>query len=365
MKMTSLRFLIPVVSISLLYSLAACNSKKKEEEEAKPKTNILNAEGYVVKPQAFQSDYTASGSLLPNEEIQILPEVSGRVTNISFEEGTHVSAGQVLLKIYNDDIRAQIQKSKAQRELQEKIKLRQVELLRIGGISQQDYETTTAQIQSINADLAYSDALLRKTTIVAPFSGRIGIRNVSKGAVVTPTTVIATLQQTKILKMDFTIPDQYRDEVNPGKKITFTVTGKLDTFSAVISAVEPAADVITRTLKVRALVQNQEHKLTAGSFTHVIIPFENNKNALLIPSEAIIPTSRDKEVAVVSGGKAKMVVVKIGTRTNDMVEIVQGLKEGDTIITTGIMQVKPNMQVRVRIPQTPKGASPHGSDTVR
>lgn len=357
MKISIKKYFTLTVFLTSLCSLfiIACNSKKQDAEVNKPaKPNILNAEGYIVKPQQFQSDYTASGSLLPNEEIQILSEVSGRITSITFEEGSHVEKGQVLLRLYNDDIKAQIQKSKAQRELQEKIRARQAELLRIGGISQQDYETTDAQIQSIDADLAYSEALLRKTTIIAPFPGRIGIRNVSTGAVITPATIIATLQQTRILKMDFTIPDQYKEEVTTGKKVTFSVTGKLDTFTGTISAIEPSADAVTRTLKVRALVNNDDHKLVPGSFTHVVIPFENNKSALLIPSQSVIPTDRDKEVAVIKGGKAKMVPVTIGTRTNDLVEIIQGLNAGDTIITTGIMQVKNNMNVKVSFKkQTP------------
>lgn len=348
MKFSSRSYLFSLVATAVVCSMAACH-EKKEEVNKTAKSSVLNAEGFIVKPMPFQRDYTASGTLLPNEEVQILPEVSGRVTSISFAEGTTVKQGQMLLNIYNADIKANIQKSKAQRQLQEKIKSRQAELLRIGGISQQDYETTAAQIQSIDADLAFSEAQLRKTSIVAPFSGRIGIRNISVGAVVTPATVIATLQQTRILKMDFTVPDQYRDEVTTGKKVTFTVTGKPDTFSGVISALEPAADAITRTLRVRAIVQNEEHKLTAGSFTHVVIPFDNNKNALLVPSQSIIPTEREKQVAVIMGGKAKMTTVKIGTRTNDLVEVVQGLKEGDTIITTGIMQVKQGMQVQVKI----------------
>lgn len=344
------KHLFPLLAIVTICSIASCGDKKTPQELAKQaKPMVLNADGYIVKPQQFQNDYTASGSLVPNEEVKIMPEVSGRVTTISFEEGTIVKQGQVLLRIYNDDIKAQIQKLHAQRELQVKIKNRQAELLRIGGISQQDYETTTTQIQSIDADIAYSEAQLRKTTIYAPFQGKIGIRNVSVGAVVTPTSVIATLQQTRILKMDFTVPDQYRDEVRPGKNISFTPTGKLDTFPATISAMEPAASDVTHTLKVRALVQNEEHKLVAGSFTHVIIPFENNKKALLVPSQSIIPTDRDKEIAIVRGGKANLVPVTIGTRTDARVEIVQGLKEGDTILTTGIMQVKQGMKVNVRV----------------
>lgn len=349
MKLTNKTVPAFVFTIALI-SLASCSSKKQDKEATKPAgPKILNAEGIVVRQQQFQSDYTTSGSLLPNEEVQIMPEVSGRVTNISFKEGTIVQKGQVLLRIYNEDTRAQIQKLRAQRELQVKIKNRQAELLRIGGISQQDFETTGTQIQSIDADIAYADAMLRKTTITAPFSGRIGIRNVSVGAVVTPGTVIATLQETRVLKMDFMIPDQYRSEVPTGKQVAFTITGSLDTFSATISALEPSANATTRTLKVRALVQNENQQLGAGSFTHVIIPFQNNKNALVIPSQSVIPTNRNKVVAVVKDGKAELVPVTIGTRTNDGVEIIQGLNDGDTILTTGIMQVKKGMQVNVRI----------------
>jgi membrane fusion protein, multidrug efflux system len=351
MKFSFNRNSIPLFCLAGLL-LSSCSSKKNEPAPAKTgKPNMLNADGFVVKQQQFQNDYSASGSLLPNEEIQILPEVSGRVTSISFSEGKHVEQGQALVRIYNDDIKAQIQKLEAQKNLQIKIKNRQAELLRIGGISQQDYETTTTQIQSIEADIAYSQAQLRKTTIYAPFAGRIGIRNISVGAVVTPSTVVATLQQTRILKMDFTVPDQYKDEMINGKKVSFTVTGRLDTFYGAISALEPKADAVTRTIKVRALVKNDDHRLSAGSFTNVTIPLQNNRSAILIPSQALIPTDRDKEVAVIKGGKAKLVVVKTGTRTNDQVEIVQGLNTGDTIITTGIMQVKQGMNVKVRLPK--------------
>jgi membrane fusion protein (multidrug efflux system) len=332
-------------------TLLACTEKKKEAElKSGGKPNILNAEGYVVKPMPFQTNYIASGSLLPNEEIKILSEISGRVTNISFTEGGHVSKGQTLVTLYNRDIKAQIEKLNTQRELQVKIGARQGELVRVGGISLQEYETTTSQIKTIDADIAYTQAQLRKTTVLAPFSGRIGIRNISIGAVITPSTEIATLQQTEILKMDFTVPDQYHDEVVKGKKVYFTVTGTQDTFTATVGATEPAADPVTRTLKIRALADNKNQKLIPGSFTRVIIPFNNKQGAILVPPQSVIPTTREKVVAVVKNGKAAMVPVKLGQRTNDVVEILQGLNPGDTILTTGIMQVKPGMTVKVRIP---------------
>lgn len=336
--------------IAVLLHLAACSEKKAGNEPAKASgPKMLVAEGIVVTPEHFQNNYTTSGTLLPNEEVTIMPEIQGRITAISFTEGTSVQQGQVLARLYNEDIRAQIQKLKAQRELQLKIKTRQSELLNIGGISQQDFETTTTQISAIDADIAYAEAQLRRTTIVAPFSGKTGIRNVSTGAVVTPSTVITTLQQTGNLKMDFNIPEQYRNEVLNGKKVFFTVNSNQDTFVATISAIEPSASASTRTLKVRSVVNNKDGKLGPGAFTHIIVPFQNNAAALLIPSQAVIPTNRDKVVAVVKMGKATLVPVKIGARTSDNVEIIQGLAPGDTILTTGIMQVKPGMDVTVKL----------------
>jgi membrane fusion protein, multidrug efflux system len=352
MSKISAAFLFFPVCIAGSISLLSCG-EKKDMQATKKQTGpkVLVAEGYVVKPESFQSEYATSGTLLPSEEVTIMPEIQGRVTSIAFTEGKAVKKGQLLARLYNEDINAQIRKLKAQRDLQQKISDRQSELLGIGGISQQDYETTTTQIQAINADIAYAEAQLRRTTILAPFSGKTGIRYVSEGAVVTPSTVITSLQQTDKLKMDFSIPEQYRGEVPNGKKIYFTVSGSQDTFAAVIAAMEPSANTSTRTIKIRATVDNSKNKLGPGAFTHISIPFDNNSDALLIPSQSVIPTNREKVVAVIREGMAALVPVKIGARTSDKVEIIQGLKAGDTILTTGIMQVKDGMPVTVKLPK--------------
>lgn len=342
----------PTLPVALLAAvlITSCSDKKKDAEPAKPAgPKILRAEGIVVKPTVFQSEYAASGTLLANEEVNVMPEVQGRITSISFSEGAPIKQGQVLARLFSDDVRAQIQKLRAQRELQVKIRDRQSELLKIGGISKQEYETTTTQIQAIDADIAYAESQMRKTSVIAPFSGRAGIRNVSTGAIVTPSTVITTLQQTTTLKMDFNIPEQYRDEIVHGKKVTFTVAGRQDTFSATIIAVEPTANSATRTLKVRATVDNKDGKLGPGAFSHIIVPFQMDSDALLVPSQSVIPTNRDKVVAVIKSGKASLVPVQIGARTEDKVEIIRGLNAGDTILTTGIMQVKPGMEVKVTV----------------
>lgn len=348
------KIFIPVLSLLLVLGFSACKSKKTETTtttgrgQAGGRPNNLRAEVYVVKAEVFQNDYKASGTLLPNEEIEIHPEISGRVTSISFKEGARVRKGQTLVQLYDADIRAQIQKLRAQRQLQVKLLERQQELLSIGGISRQEYETTQTQIRSIDADIAFAQAQLRTTKIVAPFDGTVGLRNISVGAVVTPTTVIATLQQTNPLKMDFSIPDKYRNLLYTGKGVFFSVNNiQSGNLSGKISAVEPGADVTTRTVKVRAIVPNSSNKLVPGSFAEVVIPFESNYSAILVPSNAVIPTTRDKKVAVVENGRAQLLTVELGERTSDKVEVVKGLEAGDTIIVTGIMQVKAGMEVKV------------------
>jgi len=337
-----------LLPVCLLFILTLTNCKNKEDaSKTNGRPKGLRAEGYVVKPESFQNDISASGTLRPNEEVEILPEVSGRITAILFKEGSFVRKGQTLVQLNDADIRAQIQKLRSQKALQQKLLERQEELVRIGGISQQEFETTETQIASINADINFQEAQSRKTKIIAPFDGRIGIRGVSVGAIVSPVTVIASLQQLHPLKMDFTVPDQYQNAVSAGKSIFFTVDGSSEKKTGKISAVDPGASTSTRTINVRALVPNPDGKLTSGSFAHVEIPNETSNDAILVPSQAVIPTSRDKQVVVLRNGKAAMMIVELGVRTKDKVQVLSGLVAGDTILTTGIMQVKPGMDVTI------------------
>lgn len=348
MSLSQHKIFIPLILLSVA-SLAACKSKQeKTTTNAKAgKGNNLVAEAYVTRNETFEHEYTASGSLLPNEEIEVHPEISGRVTSINFKEGAPVRKGQLLIQLYAADIQAQIQKLRAQRQLQVKNAQRGKELLNIGGISRQEYETTQTEISSIDADIAMAQAQMRATKILAPFDGVIGIRNISVGAVITPTTLITTIQQVNPLKIDFTVPSEYKDNLANGKNVLFTISDNLDTFSGKIKSIDPGANPNTRTIRVQATVPNPGNKFTAGSFARVIIPFESDNNAILIPSQAVIPTTREKKVAVIRNGKAEMLTVTLGVRTEDKVEIMQGLSAGDTVIITGLMQVKPGMDVKV------------------
>lgn len=340
------RTLVTGVSLAVVFSGCGGKDKTGSGRPAGPPT--LHANGFIVTPQTFNKNYSTSGTIVANEQIDILPEITGRVTAIPFREGSRVTQGALLLQLYDADIKAQIQKLKAQRELQLKIQERQEKLLHIGGISRQDYETTETQIASIDADIAYQEAMLRKTRILAPFNGVIGIRAVSPGAIVTPNTVVATLQQTDPLKIDFSIPGQFRNQVAVGQTVFFTVAGIQDTLKAKIAVIDPGADASTRTIKVRALIPNADGKIVPGSFAHVQVNFSSDDNAILIPTQAVIPTTRDRQVAVVKNGKAQITPIVTGARTQNMVHVERGLQAGDTIITTGIMQVKPGMDVKLK-----------------
>jgi membrane fusion protein (multidrug efflux system) len=175
----------------------------------------------------------------------------------------------------------------------------------------------------------------------------VGIRSISVGAVISPTTVVTKLQQINPLRIDFMLPDRYRDKIVNGKEVFFSVSGSLDTLSGNIKAIEPGADVNTRNIRVQATIPNKNNKLISGAFAHVIIPFSSNNNALLIPAQSVIPTTKEKKAAILRNGKAEIVTIVLGTRTTDKVEILSGLQAGDTVLTTGIMQVKQGMEVKV------------------
>ena len=345
-----------LILFATMVMLPACGDKNNNAAASKDKgkggggnrQDTITAEVYVVKPVAYAPVYTASGQLMATEMIDIHPEVSGRVTSIFFSEGSKVRKGQLLLQLNDADVKAQVAKLQAQRSLQQSTQRRYAELLRIGGISKQEYEATQTDVKGVEADIAVSQANLARLRIIAPFDGTIGLRNVSAGAIVSPATSIATLQQTVQLKMDFNIPDQYRKQLSLGQEVRFFVDGRLDTMAGKIAAIEPGADASTHTVRTRAIVQNSDGRLLPGSFAHVLIPFGAQSTSILIPSQSIIPTTKDKKVALVRNRKAVMQTVQTGDRTEDRVQITAGLKIGDTILTTALMQVKQDKVIRIR-----------------
>ncbi|MBV8255113.1 MAG: efflux RND transporter periplasmic adaptor subunit [Chitinophaga sp.] len=303
-------------------------------------------DAFIVKTSPIDQFIDASGTLQSNEEVEVKPEINGRITRLFFKEGTNVKKGELLVKIYDEDLKAQLQKLKLQQQLAKTTLERQENLLKINGISRQDVDVTRNQVSAYAADMDYTQTQLQKTELRAPFSGRLGLRNVSEGAIVSNAVVITTLQQIDPLKIDFTVPEKYRNVVKNGDKLGFTVAGDQHTYNGSIYAIDPKIDLATRTVKLRAIVPNNGGILFPGSFAKIRINLKDLPDAMMIPSQAVIPGTRDKKVIVADSGRAKFVIVETGIRDENSVQITSGLKPGDTVITSGILQLKPGAPLK-------------------
>ncbi len=285
----------------------------------------------------------SSGTLAPNEEVELRSELSGRLINLNLKEGTYVNKGQLIAKIKDDDIRAQLKKVQLEAELAKQTEARQKKLLEIEAISKEEYDLAANTVNTLQADKELLEVQLERTEVRAPFSGKIGLKNISQGAYVTPTTVIANLVQTNPMKLDFNVPEKYLSMVKVGQDITFEVDGVTEKFKARIIAIDPKIDVNLRMIKVRALASNGGH-LLPGMFAKVNLNLGSN-SAIMIPSETIVPVLGGKKVYVKKNGQVSEVMVETGLRNESMVEVISGLNLGDSLITTAIMSLKPGMKV--------------------
>ena len=339
-----------VLIISSILILASCTSNKKEESKApsaKTPPPPSKVDAYVVIPKVLSQDIEMPGSLVPFEETELHPEISGRIIAINFKEGASASEGSVLLKLYDGDLQAQLQKLKVQLKVAEQTVVRYASLLKINGVSQQDYDLTELAVNNIKADINIIQTNIEKTQLKAPFNGKIGLRSISIGAYVTPQTVIGTLRKLSQLKLEFTVPEKYSIKMQPGNQVHFTLENNNTSYSAKIIATENNISVDTRSLMVKAIVEKGDTQLIAGAFTKVQIPLGKNNAALMIPSQAIIPKARNKEVIVFRNGIADNQVVTTGTRDSANIEIVTGLKVGDTVLISGLLTVKPGTKVQL------------------
>lgn len=301
---------------------------------------------FVASQQNLREDVITSGSLLAAEQVDIYPELSARITQLNLREGQPVAKGALLVKLFDADLRAQLQKLQAQADNARRTEERNKQLLTRGGISQQEYDIVTTNLRSSLADIELVKANLQRTEIRAPFSGIVGLRNVSLGAVVSPNTLIARIQQVSSLKLDFSIPEKYGPSVRNGQTISFVVDGSNNASQGVVYAIEPGVDEQTRNLRIRARVSNPSSKFRPGTFARVTLTIQNDR-ALVVPTQAVIPQTRTNQVVVIKNGKAQFKDITTGLRTAGVIQVLTGLAEGDTVATTGLLFLKPDAPVKV------------------
>lgn len=328
--------------------MAGCKGTGKEPAAGSGQ-KTMTVGGLVIQQGLLENSIMATGTVIANEEVELRSELPGRIVAINFEEGSHVNKGSLLVKIDDRELQAQLKKLQVDEKQAKDDLYRKEKLLELKAASQEEYDKafntygiTLAQVELVRTQIS-------KTEISAPFSGQIGLRQVSPGGFVSSSTLVARLQQTDPVKIDFAIPEKYRVKVRKGTQIKFTVEGNDSSFRGHIYAIEPKIDPATRNVNLRATCPNPKGILVPGSFAKVYIMLDNIPNALVIPSEAIIPVMDGEKIFICRQGKAKSQLIRTGIRTEKDVEVISGLTPGDTLIMTGLLQLREDASVKIRL----------------
>lgn len=350
-KFVILAFILVIVVLGFIFVPKFMSSPAEDKGDKKPSgrdNQQLMVSGFILKPETLDNEIRSIGNIRANEEAEIRSEISRKIRSVNFKEGTYVGKGRTLFKLDSDDLTAKLRKQ----ELEEKLAIskleREKQLIAKGLTSQEDYDVMENTLEQIRADMTITRIEISKTYVRAPFSGIIGLRNVSSGAYVTPAMVLTTMQDVSRVKIDFSIPERYIYLFKKGQKIKFKVDGLPGEFEAEVYAYEPKVENNTRSLVLRAVAGNPGKNLLPGTFANVTFILSEKNDAVMIPSEALVPKLKGQSVYVIREGKAKLTEVELGERTEAFVQIISDqLKTGDTIITTNILRLKDNIPVKV------------------
>ena len=310
---------------------------------------LLPVTATIAQPSYLTNGIRSAGTLLANEEVDIVSKVSGKVTGVYFREGSVVKKGDLLVKIYDEDLQAQLKRAEIQEKmLSEKLERQRV-LLAKDAVSREAFDQLQTDYNVILADINLLKVRIAETEVRSPFDGVIGFRYVSEGTYVTPSVKIAHLIDPSTLKLEFAISEKYVSENLTGKRISFETEGYSDEFFATVYAVDYRIDETTRTIGLRARYNNRDGRLVPGMFASLTLITDEKQNAIQVPTEAIVPEMNEKKIWVSRNGRAFLIPIITGTRTASMIEVLSGLSAGDTVLTTGLMQLRDNMPVRINL----------------
>lgn len=337
---------IVVVFLIALPKISWVSSDAQASQNQKPST--VEAEVMILSTKEMAEKLYLNASLMGDEEIELRPEIAGKVIKLNFEEGSKVKKGELLVKINDADLQAQLDKVKSQIKLAEEKEFRSRKLVEQNLISQEEYDVILNELNSRKADEALLTAQIEKTEIHAPFDGIVGLRSISEGSFINSSISIAILTKTDPIKIDFALPIKHANKVKIGNKVKVTVPNSDKEFTANIYAIDPKVDPTTRTLKVRAKTENSSAILLPGSYAEVEVVLDKNANSISVPTEAVVPDIGGEMVYLYKKGKAVPSRIEAGLRTNTEVQIFEGVNEGDTVITSAIIQLRPGVDVSIR-----------------
>lgn len=348
-------FLISAFVLLVSTGLLAIGCNQKQEATAQPGRGgggrgggTIPVEALVVQTQPLQNTITTTGTLMANEEVELRPEISGRVTGVSFEEGSRVQKGTQLLKINDRDLQAELKRKEFEEKLAADEEARAKGLLDIQGISQEEYDRVLNKLRVVQAEKEVIQSDIEKTEIIAPFDGVVGLRYISEGGYVTPAMLAATMQDIDPMKVEFSVPEKYAAALRDGTRVQVRVGENQQEYMGNVYAVEAKIDPGTRTIKARARIPNPDGRLLPGAFARVALTVEDIPSAIVIPTSAVIPQLAGEQVFVFRDGKAQSVTVKTGIRTEHDIQITEGLSPNDTLIVTGLLQLSNGRGVEIQ-----------------
>lgn len=355
-KKSKKKTIITVIIIVLLLVFMAFFSQIKSWFSSEPnqtampinvKRPPLNVNAQILKFENIEDMFRTKGLLIPDEEVDLTFETSGKITNIYFKEGTFVNKDDLLVKVNDAELQAELLKLQAELPLAKERVYRQKSLLDKDAVSKEAYESVTTALATLEAEIELVNAKIRLTELRAPFSGIIGLRMMSEGAYASPNSVISKLTKISPLKIEFSVNEKQANDIKPSTNIKFTIENDLKTYEANVYAVETSLDASTLSLKARALYPNTNGELKPGHSASIEIKLREINNTIVIPSVAAI-AEMGKDIAYVyRNKKAQQVVITKGMRTASSIQVIDGLHEGDTLIVSGVMQLRSDMDVKI------------------
>jgi membrane fusion protein (multidrug efflux system) len=340
--------IIALVIILLLVLPKFTNSEANvQQADGRNQLPNIQVKAHILSFETLKNKVITSGTVLAEEEVELKSEVAGKITKIAFKEGSSVSRGELLVKINDAELQAQLNRTKYRLKLLEDKEFRQRRLLEREAISQEDYDVSLNELNMLKAEIDLINAQIAKTEIRATYNGVVGLKNISEGSIVSTTTVIAVFQSINTLKIDFSIPEKYAADVKVGDIVKFKVEGTDEIKTAKVSAIEPKIDPITRTLPIRAVYANLKRDVFPGAFASVELVLHEINNALLVPTHSIIPELKGQKVYLYKSGRVAEFPVQTGIRTDTHVQITEGLNVNDTLITSGILQIRSGLPVGI------------------
>ncbi|MBL9208177.1 MAG: efflux RND transporter periplasmic adaptor subunit [Opitutaceae bacterium] len=300
-----------------------------------------------VEPKMLEERIVAAGTVRASERVEIQTEIAGRVLTIGFQEGQPVRKGAILVKLDDVELRAGLERIVQRRRLAD-LRVERLRPLREGGFANlQDFDGAVTEAAVQKAEEEVVRAQLAKTTLVAPFDGIIGLRNISVGAVVSSSTRFATIESLDPVNVDFFLAERHAHRIQVGQPVRFSVAGDAREYEAEVFAIEPKVDEGTRTLLVRARGRNPDLALRTGSLARVVWIARSTLDALMVPAPSLVMGSDGADLMVVKEGVAERRRVRVGTRREADIEILEGIRSGDQVIVAGAHQVRPGAPVKV------------------